>query len=139
MKRLAASILGVPLAMIGISAHPLSVTMPATYTAEQATRGKALYTRHCAECHGDTLDNGAFGPPLRGASFVAHWRGKGLDAPFRVMLEGMPPNNPGALGAPAYADVLAYMLRENGVAPSQTALPSDPDRLAAIGAPKPAR
>src|SRR5580700_4324124 len=38
-------------------------------TAEQASRGKAAYDDNCANCHGTNLDNGQFGPALRGSAF----------------------------------------------------------------------
>ena len=42
-------------------------------TAEQASRGKAVYDDNCGSCHGANLDNGQFGPPLRGSAFKTHW------------------------------------------------------------------
>ena len=35
----------------------------------------------------------------------------------------MPPASPGTLGAPAYADILAYILQGNGATPGASALP----------------
>ena len=37
-------------------------------TAEQASRGKAVYDDSCGSCHGTSLDNGEFGPPLNGSA-----------------------------------------------------------------------
>jgi hypothetical protein len=48
----------------------------------------------------------------------------------------MPPDNPGRLGPVAYADVLAFILRENGVAPSATELPYDTPQRRGMAAPK---
>ena len=47
---------------------------PATYTAEQADAGFDAYAQHCASCHGENLDDGAFAPPLRGRTFRETWR-----------------------------------------------------------------
>ena len=42
------------------------------YTAQQATRGQAVYGERCASCHAPTLA-GRTGPPLVGDDFLAHW------------------------------------------------------------------
>src|SRR5712691_6424484 len=44
-------------------------TMPLSYTAGQADQGQAAYVEHCASCHGQNLDDGAYGPPLKGNDF----------------------------------------------------------------------
>jgi mono/diheme cytochrome c family protein len=40
------------------------------YTTAQAALGQAAYRASCASCHGDSLDDGAFGPPLKGVAFI---------------------------------------------------------------------
>jgi len=127
----------ISLALCAVSFGALAQTArsPATFTAEQAARGEAIYRDQCQGCHGDKLDNGEFGVPLRGAVFTAHWHDKGLDAPFQVMVEQMPPTNPGGLGIDAYADVLAFILNQNGAKPSQAPLPADPEKLGKLAAP----
>jgi mono/diheme cytochrome c family protein len=107
-----------------------------TYTAAQAKRGEATYMGVCIECHGANLDDGQFAVPLKGPAFKNHWAGQGLDGPFNVMMTQMPPSNPGGLGANVYADVLAYILSKNGVAPGSAELPADADALKALAAPK---
>jgi mono/diheme cytochrome c family protein len=119
---------------VGALAQTATHALP-TFTAEQAARGETLYREQCEGCHGDKLDNGEFGVPLRGPVFAAHWHGKGLDAPFQVMIEQMPPTNPGGLGVDAYVDLLAFLLSQNGIAPSQTPLPADPAALGKLAAP----
>ena len=42
-------------------------------TEEQASRGKVVYDNSCGSCHGANLDNGQFGPSLRGSAFKMHW------------------------------------------------------------------
>src|SRR5438132_673553 len=37
---------------------------PLSYTTGQADQGQAAYVEHCASCHGQNLDDGAYGPPL---------------------------------------------------------------------------
>ena len=109
---------------------------PPTYTDAQATRGAAIYKANCASCHGDQLDNGSFGSPLAGPVFLQRWGGKSLDEPFTIMTTSMPPDTPGTLGLASYADVLAFILKENGGAPAAVELPYDIAKLKAMAAPK---
>src|SRR5712691_9387505 len=46
---------------------------PLVYTQAQAQQGQAAYVEHCASCHGRNLDDGAFGPPLKGVDFREKW------------------------------------------------------------------
>ena len=46
-----------------------------SFTAAQATAGEAAYKQHCASCHGASLDDGEFGPPLKGVEFRGRWGG----------------------------------------------------------------
>ena len=108
-----------------------SFTSP-TYTTTQATRGKDAYAQNCATCHGANLDDGEFGPPLKGPDFRGRWGGKAMDAVFVEISTRMPPAAPGSLGDDKYADVLAYLLQENAVAAGATDLPSDPQALRAL-------
>ena len=49
----------------------------------------------------------------------------------------MPPTNPGSLPQQSYADVLAYVLSQNGVAANPTEeLPGDAERLKTMQAPR---
>ena len=91
-------------------------------TAEQASRGKAVYDDNCGSCHGANLDNGQFGPPLRGSAFKMHWSSQSANALFTYIAAKMPPAAPAGLGDRAYSDVEAYILRANGVAAGSTEL-----------------
>ncbi len=85
-------------------------------TAAQAGRGKAVYDDSCANCHGANLDDGQFGPPLRGSVFKMHWSAQSADALFSYIATKMPPSSPGGFTDRSYSDVEAYILRANGVA-----------------------
>jgi alcohol dehydrogenase (cytochrome c) len=96
-----------------------------TFTAAQADQGKALYTRNCATCHGEHLDDGEFAPPLSGAAFNQNWGGKTADTLFDYIVRRMPPASPGSLGDEGAAQVIAFMMREGGSQAGDKALPTD--------------
>ncbi len=89
-----------------------------SFTAEQATKGKALYQKHCALCHGAKLEGEQVSPPLAGARFDQMWRGKSASV-LSFHLRRMPPepvDAPGGLGDEVYANILAYIFATNGLA-----------------------
>lgn len=106
------------------------------YTADQAAQGKAAYRQNCAGCHGDNLDDGEFAPPLVGPGFSQKWGGKTVAALFTTTSSKMPPSSPGSLGNQTYAQLLAYLLQQNGVQPRGGELPSDSKSLAAMMIPR---
>jgi S-disulfanyl-L-cysteine oxidoreductase SoxD len=95
----------------GLAQVPTSV-LDAVYTAEQAARGEAAYGAHCIECH-EGLE--ADGPELAGKAFVDRWREDRLESLFTFIRTTMPGNTPGSLTDDEYADILAYLLRVNGL------------------------
>jgi alcohol dehydrogenase (cytochrome c) len=60
---------------------------------------------------------------------------RSADALFTVMSTTMPTGRAGSLGADMYADLLAYILDENGSKPAARDLPSDPEALKAMAPP----
>lgn len=103
---------------------------PVSYSSDQADRGEKKFKETCADCHGDDLKGGLIGgPPLRGVAFdAAYANGAPASALFGFMSTQMPPESPGQFSASAYADVMAYILKQNGYQPG-TPLPSDSDAL----------
>jgi mono/diheme cytochrome c family protein len=96
------------------------------FTPAQAERGEAAYQHNCLDCHGSNLDNGEFGgPPLKGGSFSRHWDAANVAALFGFMKAKMPPDRPGQLNDETYADLIAYILGENGFKPGDKELPAD--------------
>ncbi|MDE3108323.1 MAG: PQQ-binding-like beta-propeller repeat protein [Acidobacteriota bacterium] len=93
-----------------------------SFSAAQAERGKTAYANSCANCHGSNLDDGEFGPPLKGTAFQQKWGAQSPAALFSYMLQKMPPTNPGQLGSQEYADLEAYVLQANGAAAGATEL-----------------
>jgi mono/diheme cytochrome c family protein len=105
------------------------------FTVEQAARGKLLFLDTCAMCHGPDL-NGQSGPPLKGEAFYERWRSRSTAELFDFMSSAMPPTQPGRLRPDGYADVLAFILQENGVSAGSTELPSDSSKLHGKAFPK---
>src|SRR5260370_13652690 len=66
------------------------------YTAAQANRGKALFSRQCSACHGDALE-GKNGPALAAASFRPDFDSLTVDDLFEYAQTSMPRDNPGPL------------------------------------------
>jgi mono/diheme cytochrome c family protein len=85
------------------------------YTAAQAATGKTAYDANCAVCHGNTMTNGTFAPPLAGEYFKGQWTGKTVGA-FLTKSKTMPPASPNSLPEQTYADIVAYVLEVNGYA-----------------------
>ncbi|MBI4264400.1 MAG: PQQ-binding-like beta-propeller repeat protein [Acidobacteria bacterium] len=99
-----------------------------SFTAAQQTAGQAAYKESCASCHGASLDDGEFAPPLRGPEFRSAWFGQPADALF-AKIETMPPMAPGSLGTEKHAELLAYIMSQNQLAAGSTPLPSDIEAL----------
>jgi alcohol dehydrogenase (cytochrome c) len=99
---------------IAVGAQALFDSGPVGFTGPQALRGEAAYRERCAACHGPNLDDGQFAGPLKGAAFKAHWHDQSPQALWSLIMKRMPPASPGSLGSKTYADIEAYLLRENG-------------------------
>jgi alcohol dehydrogenase (cytochrome c) len=97
-----------------VGAQSLFDSGPVNFTQLQATRGKTAYMESCASCHGPNLNDGQFAPAVKGAAFKAHWHDQSPEALRLLIVKRMPPASPGSLGNRNYADIEAYLLRENG-------------------------
>jgi mono/diheme cytochrome c family protein len=104
-----------------ISAPPLGAP---TFTTAQQSAGDAIYQESCASCHGKNLDDGEFGPQLKGVEFRSAWFGRSAEVLF-AKIETMPPAAPGSLGAGKHANLLAYVMSQNQLITSARQLPSD--------------
>ena len=105
------------LGAMALAAVSLSVARAADPPKEtSAAHGQALFTSNCASCHGAGLAGGEFGPPLSGPAFADHWRGQASGALAAFITGRMPPSAPGSLGAPASADLEAYIRQADGLA-----------------------
>ena len=88
----------------------------ASFSEEQAQKGRGAYNRHCAECHGVRLEGEHLSPPLVGDRFDVTWRDKSAGV-LSFHLRRMPPDpRAGTLGDEVYASILAYILESNDFA-----------------------
>ncbi len=83
------------------------------FTVEQAALGKDAFNSNCAACHGNTMTNGTFGPPLAGEYFRGKWVGQTVRK-FYDHAKTMPPSAPASLTDEVYSNILAYILQFNG-------------------------
>jgi len=123
------------------------------YTAQQAKRGEPLYRTYCGDCHGPDLEGrtdfpppppdpppnivmvGRFkpgSPPLKGATFISNWTDLSLGDLYERIRISMPQNAPGSLSRQQNADILAYLLQENGFRTGNEWLPTDKATLDTI-------
>jgi len=105
-------------------------TMAPHFTNGQAEQGKAAYERECMQCHGLDLNGGQFGPALKGDNFRTRWGGKSAGALFIYTATRMPTLAPHSLSNETYLNLLAYILKSNGVRAGAEPLPADPQVLA---------
>ncbi|TFG49000.1 MAG: c-type cytochrome, partial [Gemmatimonadales bacterium] len=107
------------------------------YTAAQADRGRRIFGAFCATCHGSELE-GAVGPALAGANFVARWTlpDRSVADLFRTMRTTMPRPAAGSLAEESYVQLLAYLLERNGIEAGARELTAAPAALATIRLPR---
>jgi mono/diheme cytochrome c family protein len=92
-------------------------TLAGVYTVPQATRGEGTYMSICVGCH-------AAGTYV-GPTFLSKWEGRPLSDLYVVMSETMPKDDPGSLEPGEYAQVIAYLLKRNGMPEGKAELPAD--------------
>lgn len=108
---------------------------PASFTAEQADRGKTAYDANCVSCHGQNLIAANYGPPLAGDYFGGKWNGRPVSDLY-AKVHTMPPSRPGSLSDETYADITAYILQVNGLPAGDTELTPDADQVITQGTPQ---
>lgn len=105
------------------SAPPRSVG-DGVYTMRQASLGRRRFEQTCQACHRPR--------EFRGSAFQAAWRGRTVGDLLQVLLDTMPPDDPGGLDPEYYADVVAYFLSLNGYPSGEEDLPADPRALGEV-------
>ena len=101
---------------------------PPQFTAAQATAGKISFNANCAVCHGNTLTNGTFAPPLAGEYFKGAWSGRTVRALYDKA-RTMPPASPASLPDETYANIAAYIFEVNGFQAGNVNLPAGGEAL----------
>jgi mono/diheme cytochrome c family protein len=91
------------------------------YTEEQAARGDTEHQNNCSACHG--------AEKYSGDAFTKNWIGRTVFDLFDQIKTTMPDDNPGGLSAQQYKDVVAYILKTNGIPAGTDSLPSDPEAM----------
>ncbi len=121
MKRTACSIVGthriaailfamLSLAMLGDAAADGT----GWYSDDQVQSGRLQYGTKCSTCHGAQLE-GTGAPALKGRTFSLQWNGKPLSDFYTYVHKQMPLGNPDSLQPQEYADVVAFVLAQNGL------------------------
>lgn len=127
----AAASLIIAQALVVVSAQGKS-TQDGVYTAEQAKRGEAIFTRACASCHQPDLSGDGQTPALVGKDFDMDWIDTTIGDLYDRTKISMPADKPGSLSPAEVVDVLSFILSKGGFAAGQTELPSDPATLKTI-------
>jgi mono/diheme cytochrome c family protein len=84
-------------------AGPLT-TSDGVFTAEQVTRGKAVYDKSCVACHDTKFYRDR----------LALWQNKPVASLLEAVSVAMPQDNPGSLLTSEYVDALAYIFSITG-------------------------
>lgn len=103
------------------------------FTAEQAERGAGVYAQRCGACHGAALNGTGEAPALIGGEFVSHWDTMTVGDLYDRVRTTMPQNDPQSLTREEYADVLAFLLKNNGFPTGEKPLDRRSEVLATIG------
>src|SRR5215813_13681373 len=112
----------------------------AFFSSEQVSQGRWEYSQKCAVCHGAQLEGGG-APALKGRIFNSQWNGHSLQDFYNYIHQNMPLGQGGALNSQEYADIVAYILAQNGLpAGNERLTPKSPmdralDLVAATAAP----
>lgn len=88
---------------------------PAFYSRQQALRGKALYAEHCGRCHLEDLAGAGPALPLAGGSFMSRWQNQSVYDLYARVRTTMPQDRPGSLSDQMNIDIVAFLLRANGL------------------------
>ena len=129
---------GVFAAAVTVGAQATRSSNEGVYTADQATKGDAVYKEQCAACHGDNLEGSGPMPPLAGKDFLTNWQGKTVGDLYEKTQTTMPATAPGTLMPAQVADIMAFLLKSSKYPAGSTALEGKMEALLpiALDAPK---
>lgn len=89
------------------AATPARTSADSTFTEAQAERGGRVFVRSCVECHERVA--------MASSDFRLAWSGLSTFDLFKRISTTMPDSDPGGLPRGDYTDVVAYILKLNGV------------------------
>lgn len=92
-------------------------TLTGVYTRDQANAGRDVYAGRCQSCHTAASHTG----PV----FANSWAGRTLSDLFAFVSERMPKDAPGSLTPEECTQVIALILRLNGMPAGDDDLPAD--------------
>ncbi len=100
-------------AVVGAQAPAIERIWDGAFTNAQAERGKQIFDKSCATCHGPMLE-GVRAPSLRGDRFVKAWDFRTIDTLFVKIRDTMPPNAFNSVNNDMKLDLIAFLLQQNG-------------------------
>ena len=130
---------GPVVAQVGVYDEDLN---PVAFSITQADFGDRYFGQFgCIDCHGARLqgvidirdENIGVPPALVGPNFERRWFDGTVYELFDYMRTTMPPDGAGGLEELFYADILAFILEQNGFEPGTTTLPVDRETLENMG------
>ncbi len=110
---------------------PVRTIWDGVYTAEQAARGKEIFTSACGTCHGSKLDGAPDdqdmvpAPPLARHKFLRVWTDRTVGSLYSYTRGTMPKSNPGFMSEADYLALVAHMLATSGVPAGSEPLADD--------------
>ena len=116
----------------GVRSFLASTVWDSVYTDSQAARGDSVYKAACVKCHGPALEGTADGNPLTGNDFKLNWDGQTLDKLFDLIRNEMPSDDPKTIPAELVPDLMAFVLKNNGMPAGASPLVNDAEKLKAI-------
>ncbi|MGE0702678.1 MAG: hypothetical protein AB7P22_01950 [Vicinamibacterales bacterium] len=111
-------------------APPAAAASAGVFTSLQARRGEGFFDAVCTSCHVRS--------DFSGPQFMSSWGGASAGELFMFISTTMPQDNPASLALQEYADILAYLMRLNGMPAGDRELPGNQDTLNGIPFQKPA-
>ncbi|MBQ13174.1 MAG: alcohol dehydrogenase [Gammaproteobacteria bacterium] len=115
------------LAACGSEESTPAVAIPTASFATQADTGAEAYSVNCATCHGANLGGTALGPILSGPAFLGSWGRQSPTDFFNNIKANMPPGGNENLSDEDYLNIVAHVMRTNGVANTNPLLTADAD------------
>ncbi len=111
-RLLLVGVLVVTPACLAGAANGVAAANAGAYSKAQAAAGAKAYALNCARCHGAKLQ-GMAGPPLKGPS--APIQGiRNVGYVYHFVSTQMPLDKPRSLSPATYAEIVAFILQQNG-------------------------